>query len=71
MAFEIDKIGTSKNIPNTQRRGAIMILGMLAVADKTILESHIETMLKVGFGKIGSVCICSSLYSSYLIQFYL
>jgi len=32
-----------------------MILGMLAVADKGIVENQIDTMLKVGFGKQGTV----------------
>lgn len=41
-----------------------MIIGMLAVADKSILDDHVETMLKVGLGKIGSV-------SSYLIPVFL
>ncbi|KAF5357209.1 hypothetical protein D9756_006855 [Leucocoprinus leucothites] len=62
--------GINKNIPPSQRRGAIMILGMLAVADKGIVEDQIETMLKVGFGKIGSVGSLSYL-PSYLAQDYL
>lgn len=37
-----------------------MILGMLAVADKRIVENHIDTMLKVGFGKQGTVSLLSS-----------
>lgn len=48
-------VGSSKNLPSSQRRGAIMILGMLAVADKGIVENQIDTMLKVGFGKQGTV----------------
>jgi hypothetical protein len=48
-------IGTTKNISRSQRRGAIMIIGMLAVADKSILDDHIDLMLKVGLGKMGIV----------------
>jgi len=48
-------VGSNKNLPSSQRRGAIMILGMLAVADKGIVENQIDTMLKVGFGKQGTV----------------
>jgi condensin complex subunit 1 len=32
-----------------------MVLGMMAIAKKSILEDHVELMLKVGLGKLGRV----------------
>jgi hypothetical protein len=32
-----------------------MVLGMMAIAKKSILEDHVELMLKVGLGKLGKV----------------
>src|SRR5690348_11543107 len=37
-----------KDIPNQQRRGAIIILGMLAKAKPDIVANKIETILRIG-----------------------
>jgi hypothetical protein len=43
-------------LPKEQRRGAIIILGMLGVAKpKEVLSDRVEVMLKVGLGKLGKV----------------
>ncbi|KAF5389534.1 hypothetical protein D9757_004200 [Collybiopsis confluens] len=42
--WQIFKI--EKRIPNLQRRGAIIILGMLALADRSILVDKVDIMLK-------------------------
>lgn len=47
--------GSNRHIPPVQRRAAIMVLGMMAIAKKSILEDHVELMLKVGLGKLGRV----------------
>ncbi|KAF2753741.1 condensin complex subunit 1 [Pseudovirgaria hyperparasitica] len=53
----VDKLwqiySVSKNISKTQRRGAIIILGMLAVADPDIIVKEMERCLKVGLGALG------------------
>lgn len=51
------KLGATKKIPSAQRRGAIIVIGMLAVAKKSVLEDHVDTMLKVGLGKLGKVLV--------------
>jgi condensin complex subunit 1 len=49
-------IGYSKReIPKPQRRGAIIILGMLAKAKSDIVAEKIEVLLKVGLGSFGRV----------------
>ena len=42
-----------KEISKSQRRGAILVLGMLAVADPQIVTQEIETMLRIGLSTHG------------------
>jgi condensin complex subunit 1 len=42
-----------KEISRNQRRGSIIVLGMLAVAEPDIAVKEMETMLKIGLGPIG------------------
>ena len=42
-----------KEISKQQRRGAIIILGMLALADQEIVVREMETCLRIGLGPIG------------------
>lgn len=42
-----------KEISKTQRRGAIIVLGMLALADPDIAVREIETMLRIGLASLG------------------
>ncbi|EFR02810.1 condensin complex subunit 1 [Nannizzia gypsea CBS 118893] len=42
-----------KEISRTQRRGAIIVLGMLALADQEIAVREIEIMLRIGLGSLG------------------
>ena len=42
-----------RDISKKQRRGAIIVLGMLALADSDIVVKEIETMLRVGLGILG------------------
>ena len=42
-----------KEISATQRRGAIIVLGMLALADPEIVMRDMETCLKIGLGSLG------------------
>ncbi|KAH7118909.1 armadillo-type protein [Dendryphion nanum] len=37
----------------SQRRGAIMVLGMLALADPKIITQELETCLRIGLGELG------------------
>ncbi|KAL4995708.1 armadillo-type protein [Aspergillus recurvatus] len=42
-----------KEISRTQRRGAIIVLGMIALADPEIVIKEIEVMLRIGLGSLG------------------
>jgi len=44
-----------KPLPKQQRRGAINILGMLALARRTIVQDKVDKLLKIGLGQLGKV----------------
>lgn len=46
---------TSKPIDKAQRRGAIIILGMLAIAKREIVTERVDTLLRIGLGPLGQV----------------
>jgi condensin complex subunit 1 len=46
---------TNKAIDKAQRRGAIIILGMLAIAKRDIVTERVDTLLKIGLGPLGQV----------------
>lgn len=45
--------GVNKDISKAQRRGAIIVLGMIAQADPQVVVKEVDTMLRVGLGQIG------------------
>ncbi len=45
--------GVSKDISKAQRRGAIIVLGMIALANPDVAVKEIDTMLRVGLGQLG------------------
>lgn len=42
-----------KEISRNQRRGAIIVLGMLAIAEPDVVVKEMETMLRIGLGSFG------------------
>lgn len=48
-------IGADINIPKSQRRGAIMILAMLALAQRSVVTDKADTLIKIGLGHFGKV----------------
>jgi condensin complex subunit 1 len=42
-------------LPKAQRRGAIIILGMLALANRNVLTDKVDVLLKIGLGPYGKV----------------
>ncbi|SLM37036.1 condensin complex subunit 1 [Lasallia pustulata] len=42
-----------KDISKNQRRGAIIVLGMLAIAEPDVVVKEMETMLRIGLGSFG------------------
>ncbi len=47
--------GSDRALPRAQRRGAIIILGMLALAKRQIVADRVDSLVKVGLGKLGAV----------------
>jgi hypothetical protein len=48
-------IGSDRNLPKQQRRGAIIILAMLALARRHVVMEKVDVLLKVGLGAFGKV----------------
>lgn len=44
---------TNREISKNQRRGAIIVLGMLALADRGVIVKGLDVLLEVAFGRIG------------------
>lgn len=52
-----------KEISRNQRRGAIIVLGMLAMADPDIVVKEMETMLRIGLGSLGRADLALAKYT--------
>lgn len=49
------RAGTDHAVPKPQRQGAIIILGMLAVARREVVTEQVESLLRIGLGPHGMV----------------
>ncbi|KAJ4490288.1 non-SMC mitotic condensation complex subunit 1-domain-containing protein [Lentinula aciculospora] len=61
--FSVDKL-----IPKYQRRGAIIILGMLALSKRSVLVDKVDVMLKVGLGALGKADLTLARYTCVALQ---
>ncbi|KAJ1981931.1 condensin complex non-SMC subunit Cnd1 [Dimargaris xerosporica] len=59
---------TKEDLTREQRRGAIMILGMLAKADRKIVTSNIDSLLRVGLGSLGRSDLVLAKYTCLALQ---
>ena len=57
-----------KEISKTQRRGAVIILGMLALADSDIVARELDTLLTIGLGQFGRTDLELARYSCIALQ---
>lgn len=57
--YGVQKQEISKN----QRRGAIIVLGMLALADADIIIKEMSTMLRIGLGPLGRIDLALAKYT--------
>ena len=48
-------VGSERPLPKQQRRGAIIIIGMLALARRSVVEDRVDVLLKIGLGSMGKV----------------
>lgn len=59
---------TKGRIQKSQRRGAIIVLGMLAQADTSIVSEKVDLMLKVGLGSLGKEDLSLARYTCIALQ---
>ena len=59
--------GKEKQLPKPQRRGAIIILGMLAVARRSVVTDKVDVMLKIGLGSVGKVSKLSERFGLFIL----
>jgi len=57
-----------KDISKTQRRGAIIILAMLALADADIVARDVDTLLNIGLGAFGRTDLELARYTCIALQ---
>jgi condensin complex subunit 1 len=57
-----------REVSKTQRRGAIIVLGMLAVADPQIVIKELETCLRIGLGEYGRRDLALARYTCVAIR---
>lgn len=57
-----------QDIPRPQRRGAIIILGMLAVARREIVTERVDLLLKIGLGPLGKADLVLARYTCVALQ---
>ncbi|KAK7028208.1 condensin complex non-SMC subunit Cnd1 [Paramarasmius palmivorus] len=58
----------NKDMEKPQRRGAIIVLGMLALAKRSVLTDKVETMLLVGLGALGKKDLTLARYTCVALQ---
>ncbi|KAJ2355106.1 condensin complex non-SMC subunit Cnd1 [Coemansia erecta] len=59
---------TKQRLPPAQRRGAIIILGMLAQANRAIVTDDIDMYLRIGLGRYGREDLVLAKYTCMILQ---
>ncbi|KAH9858536.1 non-SMC mitotic condensation complex subunit 1-domain-containing protein [Lenzites betulinus] len=59
---------SSRPLPRAQRRGAVIILGMLALAKRNVVADRVETLVKVGLGDLGKADLTLARYTCVALQ---
>ncbi|KAL7418983.1 condensin complex non-SMC subunit Cnd1 [Cryptotrichosporon argae] len=57
-----------QEIPRAQRQGAIIILGMLALAKKEVVTERVDALLKIGLGPLGMNDLVLARYTCIALQ---
>lgn len=63
-----DVYAAPRAIARAQRRGAILILGMLATADRALVADRIDTLLHIGLGTLGARDVRLATYTALALQ---
>ncbi|KIO11298.1 hypothetical protein M404DRAFT_127590 [Pisolithus tinctorius Marx 270] len=66
--WQSPNLGSTKSLPAYQRRGAVIILGMLALAKRSIVEEKVDILLKIGLGKLGKSDLMLARYTCVVLQ---
>ncbi|EKM51723.1 uncharacterized protein PHACADRAFT_150370 [Phanerochaete carnosa HHB-10118-sp] len=59
---------SERPLPRAQRRGAVIILGMLALARRSVVADRVDTLVKIGLGKLGQTDLLLARYTCVAIQ---
>ncbi|GJE88854.1 condensin complex subunit 1 [Phanerochaete sordida] len=59
---------SERPLPRAQRRGAVIILGMLALARRSVVADRVDTLVKTGLGKLGQSDLLLARYTCVAIQ---
>ncbi|KZT06979.1 uncharacterized protein LAESUDRAFT_652146 [Laetiporus sulphureus 93-53] len=59
---------SDRPLPRIQRRGAIIILGMLALAKRSVVADRVETLVKTGLGNLGKSDLLLARYTCVALQ---
>ncbi|KAH9912294.1 non-SMC mitotic condensation complex subunit 1-domain-containing protein [Epithele typhae] len=59
---------SSKGLPTRQRRGAVIVLSMLALAKREVVANHVEILMNVGLGDKGKNDLTLARYTCVALQ---
>ncbi|KAG6377328.1 non-SMC mitotic condensation complex subunit 1-domain-containing protein [Boletus reticuloceps] len=60
--------GSPKSLPACQRRGAIIILSMFALAKRSVVSERVDVLLRVGLGPLGKADLTLARYTCVALQ---
>ncbi|KAI0298641.1 non-SMC mitotic condensation complex subunit 1-domain-containing protein [Multifurca ochricompacta] len=59
---------SERPLPKQQRRGAIIIIGMLALARRGVVQDRVDILLKIGLGPMGKADLILAKYTCVALQ---
>ncbi|KIP06713.1 hypothetical protein PHLGIDRAFT_106688 [Phlebiopsis gigantea 11061_1 CR5-6] len=59
---------SERGLPRAQRRGAVIILGMLALAKRSVVADRVDVLVKIGLGRLGQADLTLARYTCVAIQ---
>ncbi|KAL4254139.1 Condensin complex subunit 1 [Abortiporus biennis] len=59
---------SERPLPRAQRRGAVIIIGMLALAQRSVVSDRVDTLVKIGLGKRGKSDLMLARYTCVALQ---
>ncbi|RPD66651.1 hypothetical protein L226DRAFT_557654 [Lentinus tigrinus ALCF2SS1-7] len=59
---------SQRPLQRAQRRGAVIILGMLALAKRHVVADRVDTLVKIGLGDLGKVDLTLARYTCMALQ---